>query len=112
MVRDYSVPYSLAHSQVCHSGPCGGCPEEGERRCPCGKAVYFDIKCDEKAALCGGTCGKVLDCGVHTCQERCHFGPCNKVTMGYADGWATVRGVERCSDCCWFLQFRVRKDRG
>jgi hypothetical protein len=21
--------------QVCHAGPCGPCPEEGERDCPC-----------------------------------------------------------------------------
>lgn len=64
---------------MCHSGPCGPCPEEGERHCPCGKAVYPNLKCDEQAPLCGGTCGKVLDCGVHTCQERCHYGHCNKV---------------------------------
>lgn len=66
-------------TQVCHSGPCGPCPEEGERHCPCGKALYPDLKCDEQSPLCGGTCGKVLDCGVHACQERCHYGHCNKV---------------------------------
>ncbi|WIA21924.1 hypothetical protein OEZ85_004291 [Tetradesmus obliquus] len=65
--------------QVCHAGPCGPCPEEGERHCPCGKALYPGLSCDEKAPLCGGTCGKLLDCGQHACQERCHYGPCSKV---------------------------------
>lgn len=23
--------------KVCHAGPCGGCPFEGVRTCPCGK---------------------------------------------------------------------------
>ncbi|KAF6263962.1 hypothetical protein COO60DRAFT_1292737 [Scenedesmus sp. NREL 46B-D3] len=64
--------------QVCHAGPCGPCPEEGERHCPCGKTLYPGLKCDEKAPLCGGTCGKLLECGRHACQERCHYGPCSK----------------------------------
>ena len=36
-------------SQVCQSGRCGPCPEEGERHCPCGKALFPEPKCDEKA---------------------------------------------------------------
>lgn len=63
-------PFHRLHLQVCHAGPCAPCPEEGERHCPCGKALYPDLKCDEKAPLCGGTCGKLLDCGMHRCQER------------------------------------------
>jgi hypothetical protein len=65
--------------RTCHSGPCGACPSEGRRTCPCGKVVYGELKCDEKAPSCGGTCGKPLGCGRHTCVERCHEGPCGKV---------------------------------
>jgi hypothetical protein len=36
-----------------------------------GKALYPELKCDVRAPLCGSTCGRLLDCGLHTCQERC-----------------------------------------
>ena len=81
---------------MCHSGRCGPCPEEGERHCPCGKALFLDLKCDEKAPLCvGGTCGKTLDCGVHTCEEGCQSGPCYKVRMGAIRVGLVLRHVAR-----------------
>lgn len=40
------------------------------------QATYPELTCTEKAPTCGGTCGKVLPCGRHTCQERCHPGEC------------------------------------
>lgn len=61
---------------TCHAGPCGACPYEGVRTCPCGARVYPELKCDEVAPLCGGTCGKLLPCGRHHCTEHCHQGPC------------------------------------
>ncbi|KAF5842537.1 hypothetical protein DUNSADRAFT_6781 [Dunaliella salina] len=63
--------------RVCHSGPCGECPHQGVRTCPCGKAVYPELKCTEKAPTCGATCGKLLPCGLHTCHDRCHHGECS-----------------------------------
>jgi len=60
----------------CHAGPCGTCGLEGERRCPCGRAVFRDLPCDAPAPTCGETCGRLLPCGIHTCAERCHPGPC------------------------------------
>lgn len=66
--------------KACHvPGGCGGCPLEGRRSCPCGKAAYGELRCDEQAPPCGGTCGKALACGLHTCTERCHHGECSKV---------------------------------
>ncbi|KAI8463588.1 MAG: hypothetical protein J3K34DRAFT_526874 [Monoraphidium minutum] len=66
-------------ARACHAGPCGGCALEGRRSCPCGKAVYGELRCDQKAPTCGGTCGKQLACRLHACQERCHHGECGKV---------------------------------
>jgi len=68
-----------ACAQICHGGACSGCPLEGRRSCPCGKAEYGDQRCDEEVPTCGGTCSKPLACGRHSCQERCHYGPCGKV---------------------------------
>lgn len=30
---------------VCHAGPCGGCPFEGVRACPCGKTTHPELRC-------------------------------------------------------------------
>lgn len=39
------------------------------------------LPCTEDVATCGDTCGKVLDCGAHTCTQRCHTGPCGTVCV-------------------------------
>jgi NF-X1-type zinc finger protein NFXL1 len=51
---------------------------QGTRTCPCGKEVYPDLSCTEAPTPCGATCGKLLPCGLHRCQERCHTGECSK----------------------------------
>ena len=61
--------------RVCHTGDCGACPNAGARSCPCGK-VPSDLPCTADVKPCGSTCDKELPCGVHTCQEKCHRGPC------------------------------------
>jgi NF-X1-type zinc finger protein NFXL1 len=66
-------------SEVCHSGPCGGCELAGPKACPCGKQQLPRAACDVVVPPCGETCGKLLSCGVHTCHERCHTGPCTTV---------------------------------
>ncbi|GLI68797.1 hypothetical protein VaNZ11_013294, partial [Volvox africanus] len=69
---------------VCHSGPCGTCPFSGVRTCPCGKNTYDGLTCADKVPSCGGTCGKLLPCGVHRCNDRCHQGECSKQCRGPA----------------------------
>ncbi|XP_069833688.1 NF-X1-type zinc finger protein NFXL1 isoform X1 [Dendropsophus ebraccatus] len=61
--------------QVCHAGPCGQCPRQGNRLCPCGKTKYT-LPCTEDVSTCGDSCDKVLECGMHKCSQRCHRGPC------------------------------------
>ncbi|XP_049812218.1 NF-X1-type zinc finger protein NFXL1 [Schistocerca nitens] len=61
--------------QVCHAGPCGDCPLSGPRTCPCGKASFV-LPCTEETPVCGDTCGRPLECGVHRCPRRCHRDKC------------------------------------
>ncbi len=56
--------------QLCHSGACGPCPLAGPKACPCGAVRVDDGACDLVVPCCGGTCGKLLSCGMHRCPER------------------------------------------
>ncbi|XP_058618505.1 NF-X1-type zinc finger protein NFXL1 isoform X2 [Onychostoma macrolepis] len=61
--------------RVCHAGVCGECPRAGNRSCSCGKTKSV-LPCTVDVPTCGDTCGKKLDCGLHTCSMRCHRGAC------------------------------------
>ncbi|KNC53109.1 NF-X1-type zinc finger protein NFXL1 [Thecamonas trahens ATCC 50062] len=69
-----------ACTKVCHSSsePHSACPGAGVRTCPCGKSrpTSEALACDEAVPTCGDTCGKALECGLHTCFAFCHEGPC------------------------------------
>lgn len=70
---------------LCHKvGDCAGCPIEKNRTCPCGKKKY-SVSCKQQhLPTCGDTCGKLLDCGQHFCNMRCHTekcGQCLEVVM-------------------------------
>ena len=62
---------------ICHPGPCPPCPRFHTATCPCG-ATQYDYGCDKLDPMltCGGTCGKLLPCGNHTCERPCHTGSC------------------------------------
>ena len=63
--------------RACHVGPCGPCPSSTTRSCPCGSTLFPQLSCDgPDPGSCGRTCGKILECGFHSCEERCHPGPC------------------------------------
>ncbi|KAK3912840.1 NF-X1-type zinc finger protein NFXL1 [Frankliniella fusca] len=69
--------------KTCHSGLCGLCPLGQNRTCPCGKRTYM-LPCTEDIPPCGDTCGRMLNCGIHACPERCHrdkCGTCLEVTI-------------------------------
>lgn len=42
--------------------------------------VVYDLPCTEDIPTCGDTCGKLMSCGLHTCVQRCHQGPCGSVS--------------------------------
>lgn len=60
----------------CHNGPCPPCPNSSRRTCGCGKEAFEGLPCDAPTPLCGETCSKKLPGCDHSCQERCHAGPC------------------------------------
>lgn len=65
---------------LCHPGPCPPCQAIVTRECGCGKTsksmqccIKEDLQCDEK-------CGKLLNCELHECEEKCHKGRCPNCT--------------------------------
>lgn len=87
-------PHILAHScgevcgrkrncshpcnELCHAGPCPSCTAVGPPgECHCGREVKAVTRCgDPSRWSCQSICGRELACGKHTCQLRCHAGPC------------------------------------
>ena len=92
---------------VCHPGKCSTCPlalpvssssgyanewcarflaykscfeSQLQRTCPCGKKSVT-VACTSEVGGCGDTCGKLLECGIHECAERCHKGKCGTVSF-------------------------------
>ncbi len=39
------------------------------------------MACTVEVGGCGDTCGKLLECGIHECAERCHKGKCGTVSV-------------------------------
>ncbi|XP_008191258.2 NF-X1-type zinc finger protein NFXL1 [Tribolium castaneum] len=62
-------------SIVCHEGICDSCPLTKQRTCPCGKSKY-QLPCTEETPTCQDTCDKLLTCGLHRCNQRCHKDAC------------------------------------
>ncbi|XP_052457453.1 transcriptional repressor NF-X1-like isoform X36 [Carassius gibelio] len=70
-------------AQVCHSGPCQPCPLRVQQACFCG-VVFREVACGTDCGhfdgsgyfSCCKTCGKMLDCQSHRCQQLCHPGQC------------------------------------
>ena len=66
----------------CHPGPCESCklPSTRKSSCPCGKLKY-SLLCGEvekEPRLCQQICNKLLKCGNHRCQQKCHRGDCKE----------------------------------
>ncbi|XP_037077083.1 protein shuttle craft-like [Pollicipes pollicipes] len=84
---------------LCHPGPCPPCAASVKRSCPCGKKTV-DIRCELAAALtCEDTCGRLRNCGVHTCERPCHVGDCDAcdVQLELVCFCGKVRREEVCS---------------
>lgn len=65
-------------TQLCHPGPCPPCQAMVQRSCACGRSTK-PMQCRQKdAILCDAICGQALNCGIHTCQQKCHYGACTE----------------------------------
>ncbi|XP_019536863.3 protein shuttle craft [Aedes albopictus] len=63
---------------LCHPGPCPPCQAMVQRSCGCGRTTK-PMQCSQKdEILCEATCGNPLNCGIHTCQRKCHCGTCEE----------------------------------
>lgn len=70
-------------TRVCHTGPCNVCDEISIFTCYCGQQeirkrcadLHKTVMKNPKELSCNSTCGKLLDCGKHHCNEPCHPGP-------------------------------------
>eukprot|EP01018_Ginkgo_biloba_P000730 Gb_02007 [translate_table: standard] len=60
---------------LCHPGPCPPCPKLLQAKCFCG-ALSEVRRCGLKNFSCNKPCSKLLACGLHKCEEKCHEGPC------------------------------------
>ena len=69
-------------TQPCHTGPCQPCSRTPTQpqQCACGsETIELGVprqSCLDDLPTCSNTCNKPLSCGRHTCQQRCHNGPC------------------------------------
>uniref|UniRef100_A0A8D3DB60 Nuclear transcription factor, X-box binding 1 n=1 Tax=Scophthalmus maximus TaxID=52904 RepID=A0A8D3DB60_SCOMX len=70
-------------TQVCHSGACQPCQLQVQQVCYCGVTTREVLCGTDKEGFdglghcsCQKTCGKMLDCKAHQCQQVCHRGPC------------------------------------
>lgn len=61
---------------LCHFGECPPCIALVDKMCSGGHRIMKNVPCNMESISCGATCGKVLPCGEHTCQMRCHAGDC------------------------------------
>ena len=66
------------------AGPCNPCTAKRRKTCPCG-ATSSLVKC-EVQLVCAGVCGKLLECGQHTCSLTCHAGACDTCQVMVTQG--------------------------
>ncbi|XP_066597251.1 protein shuttle craft [Prorops nasuta] len=61
---------------LCHPGSCPECIAMVTKYCGCHKSSQA-LKCSTVTLLlCEETCGKILNCGKHSCEKKCHHGEC------------------------------------
>ncbi|KAK7437497.1 FKBP12-associated protein [Stygiomarasmius scandens] len=79
-------PPACGHEKVphtCHAppevdeasgSPCPGCVRLVTKRCACGKKEVPNVRCslEREKVGCGLVCGRLLSCGFHKCERKCH----------------------------------------
>ena len=86
-----SRPCGHPCSLNCHPGPCPPCQVTTSMPCYCGKHTQ-SFRCSHLGVnrpggpaiadlSCGQTCGRMLNCGNHYCQDTCHMGKCGPCSV-------------------------------
>ncbi|KAK9827063.1 hypothetical protein WJX74_005265 [Apatococcus lobatus] len=65
---------------LCHPTPCPPCTLTGKHSCLCGRESA-QVACKDLPFQCGQVCGRMLDCGHHSCQATCHKGECGSCPL-------------------------------
>lgn len=69
---------------ICHSGDCKPCQIDIEQNCYSHETKQL-IKCSSEPNAanysCGKPCNKVLKCGNHLCENKCHDGECTPCSL-------------------------------
>jgi hypothetical protein len=50
-----------------------------DKDCAGQHGVTVVVPCHQRTVNCGGACGRMLQCEMHTCPGRCHAGACTDV---------------------------------
>ncbi|CAK9831977.1 Protein shuttle craft [Anthophora retusa] len=69
--------------QKCHHGECANCEKTITQECYCGKNTR-EVTCQSNVSLmysCENICGKLLECGNHTCTKLCHADACEPCSL-------------------------------
>ena len=74
------------------------------------QVMHSDLPCDQEAPPCGATCGKLLPCRRHHCQERCHFGPCPEACRLLMDKSCACGHTQRRMPCSQPLRCRCPRN--
>lgn len=74
-----NCPHPCKYScSECSGDTCPPCAVLTSVSCACKRRVLNNVPCynTKTPPSCGAKCGQPLPCGVHTCNRRCHSGPC------------------------------------
>nr|CAH8854860.1 unnamed protein product [Trichobilharzia regenti] len=73
--RMHNCDHPVRHT--CHNEPtCPPCTILVTKDCPGGHGIKFNVPCFQEIQSCGRTCNKPLPGCSHSCQRKCHAGPC------------------------------------
>jgi transcriptional repressor NF-X1 len=68
-----TLPCGHLCPMVCHTGPCRPCLMTVQIKCRCGRSSFNTVchQGNEQSPQCFRTCKATMNCGRHTCAERC-----------------------------------------
>eukprot|EP01084_Bolivina_argentea_P183587 316773_1 len=62
----------------CHHGACPPCIRICSKPCISHGLMVHNMPCHVENRSCGNLCGRILNCGIHSCTRTCHGGNCQK----------------------------------
>ncbi|CAM6083721.1 unnamed protein product [Calypogeia fissa] len=78
-------------SRICHEGPCDSCNVEVKTQCFCGVKqelllcgrveIQGELDFEKGLFSCASPCSRILSCGNHKCEEKCHPGQCGECEL-------------------------------